>query len=519
MDASVDSSVPIEAGLQDGGGRDSGGSPTEDAGPTITEDAGPTTDGGAGFDAGPGTTDPGAPDPAGLATDVVVDGIAIFQAVQIFLRANSIDQFPDLPILGGRDALLRVYPESTTGYDGRALNVVVEVESPGMPTRRSGLAGVTISAASYDAAPGSYFDLLLPGAWLTEASSIRVRIEDPSAGVGSGPAQWPELEPRALGAVSDLGGITLVLVPLRFDTDGSGRLPDTSPEVLETIYEMFTSAYPYANIELRVHDVVAWDEPLQYSRNVDWGDVNQFLGDLRDAEGAPAWEYWYGLMAPAETRADYCNNIRRFFSCTTGQSYTAIVRGTRNGSGVWYPELRSMFTLAHEIGHQHGLGHAPCGGASNAEASFPYSEGATGVFGWNRYSGEFYDPSDHRDFMGYCNPQWISDHNFRRLHQRNLDLHDAYAIPERTEALPQPLTFVRVESDGTITKRRVRTRRRLPGEVISITWLDAGGHPLGIDEAGKLLPTHESAVVYALPVAPVGTTTVQLDGRQLPWAP
>ena len=493
-----------EAGVLDAGTNDAG---TNDAGDTDAGDTDAASDAGG--------TDAGAlaPTRADLAAAVVIDGVALYQAVQVMLRANSVDQSTEVPIIAGRDALVRIYPESLPAYDGRPLNVVVEI-SDGGSTRRVGLEGFAVSAISFDGDPTSFADIRVPGAWITETSSLQIRIEDPSGGDGSADAAWPAAGPAVLGAQSDLGGITVVLVPFRYDTDGSARLPDTSPAVLDTIEAIFTSLYPYTAVDLRVHDPVGWAEPLRYNDNVDWGEVNNAIGDLRDDEGAPEWEYWYGLMAPADTRAAYCAGVAWYASCVTGQSWTATVTGTRDGSGVWYPGTASVFTLAHEVGHQHGLGHAPCN--TSGESSYPYSGGGVGVPGWDTHTGTFFPSAGYADFMGYCSDQWISDHNFQRLHQRNVDLHAAYSIPSSLGvALPQPLSFFRVEA-GVVTSRHLHVRRQLPGEVIPLTWLDAAGVPLDEDEAGKLVPSHDASVTYALPAPPPGAARARVDGLELP---
>jgi hypothetical protein len=44
-----------------------------------------------------------------------------------------------------------------------------------------------------------------------------------------------------------------MLVPLRYDTDGSGRLPNTSPEMLARFRAHLEALYPVTGAELTVH--------------------------------------------------------------------------------------------------------------------------------------------------------------------------------------------------------------------------------------------------------------------------
>ena len=71
------------------------------------------------------------------------------------------------------------------------------------------------------------------------------------------------------------------------------------------------------------------------------------------------------------------------------------------------------FVMAHELGHNMGLLHAPCGSPDLVDSIFPYSEGTTGVWGYDRRDNRLVDPGTY-DLMSYCHPQWISDYHFTR---------------------------------------------------------------------------------------------------------
>ncbi len=69
-------------------------------------------------------------------------------------------------------------------------------------------------------------------------------------------------------------------------------------------------------------------------------------------------------------------------------------------------------TIAHELGHNMSLYHAPCGGAGGPDLAFPSPDGSTGAWGYDfRYGGAL--ASRFRpDLMSYCEPAWISDYHF-----------------------------------------------------------------------------------------------------------
>ena len=69
-------------------------------------------------------------------------------------------------------------------------------------------------------------------------------------------------------------------------------------------------------------------------------------------------------------------------------------------------------TIAHELGHNLNLSHAPCGGAAGPDPAYPYPDGSTGAWGYDfRDGGRLVRPSTP-DLMSYCGPKWISAFHF-----------------------------------------------------------------------------------------------------------
>lgn len=76
----------------------------------------------------------------------------------------------------------------------------------------------------------------------------------------------------------------------------------------------------------------------------------------------------------------------------------------------------NLDTFAHELGHNMGLRHAPCGGANAPDPNFPYADGSIGAFGYETRDGvrRIVGPREYRDLMSYCDPSWISDYHFMK---------------------------------------------------------------------------------------------------------
>ena len=77
-------------------------------------------------------------------------------------------------------------------------------------------------------------------------------------------------------------------------------------------------------------------------------------------------------------------------------------------------------TIAHELGHNMNLRHAPCG-TPNPDPSYPDSDGSIGAWGYD-FDAEVPIGPAFSDLMSYCRPTWIGGYHFTKaLRFRLLD--------------------------------------------------------------------------------------------------
>ena len=81
----------------------------------------------------------------------------------------------------------------------------------------------------------------------------------------------------------------------------------------------------------------------------------------------------------------------------------------RPGRSSWSYE--DPTTVAHELGHNMSLRHAPCGGASSPDPDFPDRAGTIGAWGFDA-SNNTLVPPETADVMGSCFPSWIGTFSF-----------------------------------------------------------------------------------------------------------
>ena len=98
-------------------------------------------------------------------------------------------------------------------------------------------------------------------------------------------------------------------------------------------------------------------------------------------------------------------------------------------------------TFTHEVGHNMNLRHALCGSPtpSGPDPNFPHEAGSIGVWGYDVHRTRLVSPMQYKDIMGYCDPDWISDYQFKKAlaHRRATEdfggaVQAASAPPEST---------------------------------------------------------------------------------------
>ena len=82
--------------------------------------------------------------------------------------------------------------------------------------------------------------------------------------------------------------------------------------------------------------------------------------------------------------------------------------------------LARASTVAHELGHNMSLVHAPCNVLG--PVTYPHDGGSIGVWGYDFRDGGRLVPPSTADLMSYCRSPWISDYHFAQaLHFRLAD--------------------------------------------------------------------------------------------------
>ena len=377
------------SGTGSGGAPGTGGVPTTGSGPTTTNGSG------------------GAPTNMLPADGITISRISVYQGVERPVMSNGGPGSSLAPVVANRDALVRVFYVTDNTFDGAPVTARLVLSSgPALEVQTvpSGMSspGSLASTINFDVDR----TLMQPG------TTYRVELLQAS-GSGSNAAATYPAQGQADLAVESGGKLKVTVVPIQYNGDGSGRLPDTSVGQLQLLEDAFYTMYPVTSIQLSLRNTVAWGSAVSANGN-GWSPMLNGLADLRQNDNAPADEYYYGVFKPASTHSGYCNG-----SCIAGLGFTAPANSPyhRAAIGLGYSGSDYVEIAVHEVGHLHGRGHAPCN-TSGSDTSFPYSDGGLGAWGYHLLDGVLVSPSNHRDMMGYCKPRWISDYNFGNLFDR-----------------------------------------------------------------------------------------------------
>ena len=313
------------------------------------------------------------------------------RSVAYLTQAIQSREFP-VPLVSGEEAMLRVFltAETEGGTLPRAIatlyvdgNPVQAIDMP--PSDTPIPLGVDEGqwASSLNARVRS--DVVQPGLELVVEVDPDSTL-DPSLGVTR---RIPETGRMPI-AVTEMPALDLTLIPLLYAPSPDSTIIDTVAAIADDpsthrLLRDVRTLLPVPEIIAHAHEPVVTDT---------FGDpwLLRLVDAIRAMEGGN--RYYKGLRPGGG-----------------GIAYIALSPGDAARSSVsgWFPSI-----LAHELGHNMGLWHAPCGRPNWVDSFYPYPTGSIGGWGYDFEKGELTGPETY-DVMSYCDPAWISEYNFTQL--------------------------------------------------------------------------------------------------------
>ncbi len=294
-------------------------------------------------------------------------------------RAFDSDLSADLSIgiIAGRELLVRAF---VTG-SGVVPDARVVVQTTGQAVQFFAMQTPTAmgtTPADESLLNGSHY-VVLPGSAIGQNTSVRIEV-NPSAII----ARYPQSGSIDL-SVSDPGPLNITFVPITFQ--------DQTPIIDDAYLQQTLGVLPIGSYDIEIRT------PYTFTAAYDLSDLLQEVADLRTLDGSN--RLYHGIItAPGGSGSQ-----------TAGVAYVGFpvsVSIDLNGS---------QYIIAHEIGHNLNLGHAPGCSAPNADPNYPNADGAVTTWGFDVNADALVAPSNRTDFMSYCNDVWVSDYHFDRALQ------------------------------------------------------------------------------------------------------
>ena len=201
------------------------------------------------------------------------------------------------------------------------------------------------------------------------------------------------------------------------ESGAATRLPETGRQSLDvrTVPPFNLTLVPFLWTESPRVAVLAETDGLTADDDIFWQTRNLLpIADFEVEVREPVWTATDPVRYNADKMLQETKAIRVLDG--SGNYYMGVLRA--GGGMAELPGTSSVSTLdaetiAHEIGHNLTLRHAPCGGAGGPDPHYPYGDGSIGSWGYDFRDGTLVAPGTS-DLMSYCHPQWISEYGFTR---------------------------------------------------------------------------------------------------------
>jgi hypothetical protein len=322
-------------------------------------------------------------------------------SVNLFIGPISLSQSAQLisgivPLVAGRDAYMRVFGQASAP-NSAAPDIRVRFYSSGtlLQTFTIPASNTQVPQTFDEGVLGSSWNLLVPGSLIQPGLSFIADI-DPDNGISEfneGDNYYGSNTPNDVD-VKTVEQLDITFVPVTSTPNGlTGRVDAGN---VAQFAAKLKAMMPVAGVDAVVHAPLSVDTvPTSDNANHSWSVILSQVNALRVIEGSS--RFYVGVL-----RATYSSGI-------AGLGY---VPGKALISWDHLPSASEV--IAHEMGHNWGRFHSPCGGAGNPDTNYPYAGGVTGVYGID-VAAEVLKPPTMFDIMGYCSGKWISDYTYTAI--------------------------------------------------------------------------------------------------------
>jgi hypothetical protein len=446
-----------------------------------------------------------------LATGITIREIAVYQAgkVSIMREGEAIAKSErPVDVVQGKAARVRVFVDLEGGWAARTVSARLlltnDAATPNYFSKRN------VAQASADNSFGSTFNFDVKPEDITATTRYAVEIvECDGAPAGNmGQPRFPASENQELGA-RKTGVVKVRFIPL----NANGRTAASDSTRLDLYRDYLLRMYPATGVEYSVGGALSISQTIS-ANGSGWSEALDQIANLHEDDGAANDVYYYGLFQPTDSLGQYCGG-----GCVAGIGFVtgtqSFARHQRVALGLSFANTGSAETLAHELGHNHGRPHSPCGGAADPDSDYPNDAAHAGAkIGWWGFEGpdKLRNPATDTDIMGYCKNQWVSDYTYQLFVERVAFLNGAL------NELPPPggmqhFSFLLTDMNGPRWGVWRKAPRYPSGEPEPADILDDTGNVIASVTVYRTPMDHLGGALLLVPDPEPGWHAVQIQGE------
>jgi hypothetical protein len=320
--------------------------------------------------------------------NLFVDAMYLTQATQNYAG--------NVPLVAGRNGFLRVFVRASAPNSATP-DVRVRFYQGGVlvDTRTISASAAQVNTTINEGDLTSSWNVAVAGAMIQPGLAILADVDPANTIVETDEEDnaFPSSGTPAPSDVRTMPALNITLVPIMQSANGlTGNVTVANQS---TFLNFSTKVWPVSAVNPLVHDVYTTSLPALQAddANGSWGSLLSELNVLRVMEGTS--RHYYGVLKVA------------YGSGIAGLGYIGLP-----ASIGWDHMPSGDEVTAHELGHNFGRFHSPCGGPSGIQPGYPYPLGNIGVYGYDNATAQLKPPS-FADIMSYCDPPWISDFTYK----------------------------------------------------------------------------------------------------------
>ena len=215
---------------------------------------------------------------------------------------------------------------------------------------------------------------------------------------------------QPIGVTDEPMEAKVILVPVQYSYGNCNT--DTTNVInnnYQAFYDWFFAQNPIHTLDLSIYQgAIELDTQL-----TTLSQINNRLVALRFNEFAEPNEYYHAVVNACAGGVDGAGGL--------APGLPGPIKGAgdlRVSTTLWVDLGFTRDAFVHELGHNQGRPHSPCGDPDGADQSYPHNGSSIGAWGFDILTFQWRNPNQWKDYMSYCGPAWVSDWTWGHVHEQ-----------------------------------------------------------------------------------------------------